>query len=82
MNKISSDRLKYYDVEMIKMIRNKYNLSYMDSFKEFVYSKTYKMLENKDFEMYEFGVPAIFDMWENEKITGTPQNSIYLRSVD
>lgn len=82
MNKISSNYLKYYDMEIVKMINNKYNISYMDSFKKFINSKVYSMLENKELEMYEYSAIAIFDMWENEIITGTPHNSIYLRSVD
>lgn len=38
--------------------------------------------EEETVKMYEFSPLAIFDMWENEKITGTPQTSVYLRSVD
>ena len=38
------------------------------------------MLINSELEMWEFSPLAILDMWENEKITGKPQNSGYLRS--
>lgn len=82
MKKISSDYLVYYDTEIVKMINEKYNMSYMDAFKNFVNSYAYKMLEDKEYEMYEFGYPAIFDMWECEKVTGTVHNSVYLRSED
>ncbi len=82
MKKIPSNDLIYYDIEIIKKMIEKYNMSDMDSFKTFVHSKTYKMLENQELEMYEYGVPAIFDMWESERVTGTPQNSVYLRSED
>ena len=70
--------------EVIKeyLINEKYEIPHMKAFIEFVNSKTYKMLENIDLKMYEFSPLAIFDMWENEKITGTPQTSVYLRSVD
>lgn len=80
MERISSDYLVYYDTETVKMINEKYDIPYKDAFKIFIGSKTYKMLENKELEMYEFGVGAIFDMWENERVTGSPLNSVYLRS--
>ena len=78
MKDIMSDVLKHYDVEIVKLINDKYGLSYMDAFKNFVNSKTYQMLIDKNLEMYEFSYLAIFDMWENEKVTGTPLNSVYI----
>lgn len=82
MDKIFKDVVKYYDVTIVNLINEKYEIPHMKAFIEFVNSKTYKMLENIDLKMYEFSPLAIFDMWENEKITGTPQTSVYLRSVD
>ncbi len=82
MKQIFKIVLKSYDVTIVNLINEKYEISYMKAFIEFVNSKTYKMLENIDLKMYEFSPLAIFDMWENEKITGTPQTSVYLRSVD
>jgi len=80
MTKISSDNLYYYDKEVVKSISEKYGIPYMEAFIIFINSLTYKMLEDKKYEMYEFGALVIFDMWENEIVTGTPQNSVYLRS--
>lgn len=71
--------LDYYDREIIKMIVEKYDISFMDALRRFLSSKTYKMLKNPKLEMWDFGIPAIFDMWENENITGKPQSSVYLR---
>lgn len=82
MDKIFKDVVKYYDVTIVNLINEKYEIPHMKAFIEFVNSKTYKMLENIDLKMYEFSLLAIFDRWENEKITGTPQTSVYLRSVD
>ncbi len=72
--------LDYYDKEIIKMIVEKYNYSYMGALKKFLSSKTYKMLRNIELEMWDFGYPAIFDMWECEQITGSPLSSSYLRT--
>lgn len=72
--------LDYYDKEIVKMIVEEYKMSFMEAFRKFISSKTYKMLRNPDLEMWEFGIPAIFDMWESENKTGEPQSSVYLRS--
>lgn len=80
INKIESDLLDFYDEEITKYISEKYGYSKLDSLRKFLNSKTYKMLINPELEMLEFSPLAILDMWENEKITGKPQNSGYLRS--
>lgn len=70
--------LDYYDKEIIKMIVEKYNYTYMEALKKFFNSETYRMLKNISLEMWEFGYPAIFDMWECEQTTGSPLSSSYL----
>lgn len=82
MNKLSSNYLIYNDKEIVKAIMEKYDIPFLEAYKKFLNSRTYNMLEDKNLEMYEFSALAMFDMWESEMITGTPQNSIYLRSVD
>lgn len=72
--------LDYYDKEIVKMIVEKYNYSYIQALKLFLNSETYRMLKNKELEMWDFGFPAIFDMWECEQITNSPLNSSYLRT--
>ena len=72
--------LDYYDNEIIKMINEKYEIDFMEAFKKFLSSETYGMLKNPKLAMWEFGPPAIFDIWECEQVTGTPQTSVYLRS--
>jgi len=51
----------------------------MKALREYLQSETYSMMTDSELEMWEFGASAIFEMWENEKITGNPRNSIYLR---
>lgn len=71
--------LQSYVAEVVQMIVEKYNYEPMQALRIFLNSETYKMLSNIDMKMWEFGTPAILDMWENEKITGTVQTSSYLR---
>lgn len=71
--------LKYYDTEVIKLMCDKYGLEPWDALRRFIFSETYKMLSDMSLEMWDFGYPAIFSMWECEQITGDPRNSCYLR---
>lgn len=80
MKKIDTYSLYYYDLEVIKKISEKYGLSPMQSFIDFVNSETYKMLEDNKYWLLELGTLGLFDMWENERITGNPRNSIYIRN--
>lgn len=80
MKEVMALFLDYYDKEIIKMIVEKYDYTYMEALKKFFDSETYRMLKNVKLEMWEFGYPAIFDMWECEQITGSPLSSSYLRT--
>ena len=51
----------------------------MEALKAFIYSKTHEMLENEECGMDEFGAEAIFEIWECERVTGDPRNSVYIR---
>ena len=73
MNEYMPLFLDYYDKEIITMITEKYGYSYMEALKKFLNSKTYNMLRDVELEMWEFGCPAIFEMWECEQITGSPK---------
>mgnify|MGYP003199959538 CR=1 FL=1 len=79
MRRAEPEIIDYYDSEVVPMIAEKYGLDLMDALKKFVCSKTHEMLENEDCGMMEFGAEAIFEIWECEKVTGDPRNSIYIR---
>ncbi len=79
MTRTAAVIMDYYNTEVVKMISQKYGFTPMQAFRSFAGSEIHKMLSDKKYEMWEFGAPAIFDMWESEKITGDPRNSLYLR---
>lgn len=79
MKRIEPEIIDYYNNEVVMMIVEKYGLSEMEAFKVFVNSKTHEMLENENCGMTDFGAEAIFEIWECEKITGDPRNSVYIR---
>ena len=80
MTKIPIFSLDCYNKNVIKMIMEKYGMTEMEAAREFLMSETHRMLEDADMAMWEFSARAIFDMWEAEKITGNPRNSVHLRS--
>lgn len=79
MIRTSSIILDYYNTQVVNMISEKYGYSHQQAFNDFAKSEIHKMLSDSKYEMWEFGAPAIFDMWEAEKITGDPRNSLYIR---
>ena len=79
MNRLEPEVIDYYNGEVIMMIAEKYGFSQMDALKVFVDSKTHEMLEDADYGMTDFGAKALFEIWECEKVTGDPRNSIYIK---
>ena len=79
MNKHINFFLHYYDKEIIKEMVLKYNFTYMEALRKFLNSETYKMLSNINLGMWQFGYPAILEMWECEQIVGDPRKSSYIR---
>ena len=79
MKRLEPEIIDYYNMEVLKMISEKYGMTPMDALRAFVFSKTHEMLENAELGMTDFGAGALFEIWECEKITGDPRNSIYIR---
>ena len=79
MNRLSPDTIEYYDAEVSRLLSEKYGYSLMEALKMFICSETHKMLEDADYGFTAFGAGAIFDIWEAEKVTGDPRNSVYIR---
>lgn len=78
-NRTRASILQNFDVEVSRLIANSRGVSEMDGFRLFLDSEIHRMLEDNELKMWHFSPIAIFDMWENEVITGDPRNSLYLR---
>ena len=81
MSSVPVDVLDYYDAEVVRRIIEKYGYGERDAFEQFIGSQTYRMLANPAMEMWQFGPEGLFNIWETEKVTGSPKNSAYLRMV-
>lgn len=79
MTKTQSFTLDYYNKNVIRRIIDKYGMAPMDAARSFLTSQTHAMLEDAEYAMWDFSERAIFDMWEAERVTGNPRNSVYLR---
>lgn len=80
MNRLPSFSLDYYNRNVVQRIMEKYGMEPLEAVRAFLTSEVHAMLENADLAMWDFSERAIFDMWEAEKVTGDPRNSVYLRS--
>lgn len=79
MKTLDPEILDFYDIEVVKKIVEKYDMNERAALSAFLESKTYAMLVNPEMDMCRFGPPGIFDIWEAERATGSPQNSDYMR---
>ena len=79
MKKIDPVIAEYYDREVVRMIAEKYGYTPMDALRLFVSSRTHELLEDEETGMTAFGAGGVFDIWEAEKVTGDPRNSVYIR---
>lgn len=73
--------LDFYDAEVIRRIIEKYSYDEKEACSQFLESKTYRMLADSEMGMWQFGPDGIFDIWESEKVTGSPNASVYLRMM-
>ncbi len=81
MSRVPVDVLDYYDAEVVRRIIEKYGYGERDALEQFIGSQTYRMLANPAMEMWQFGPEGLFNIWESEKVTGSPKNSAYLRML-
>lgn len=79
MSNIMPFILSHYNSEIVRRICSKYGIEPMEALRRFLFSETYHMLADEKLEMWDFSPLGIFDMWENEQITGDPGTSLYLR---
>jgi hypothetical protein len=79
MKRLEPEIIDFYNNEVVRMIADKYGYDQMEALRRFVHSETHEILENKDSGLIAFGAGAVLEIWEAEKITGDPRNSIYLR---
>jgi len=74
--------MEFYDVEVGRLIMERLGVDEVTALRLFTQSETYAMLADDDLKMWYFAPLAIFDLWETERATGDPRNSLYLRGDD
>lgn len=79
MKRVPARTLDFFDRHIVRAIVEKYGFSELQATKDFIQSETYQMLTDPELELYKVSPYILFDMWKNEKISGNPRNSLYLR---
>lgn len=80
MIKTNVRTLVFFNQYIINKIIEKYGFDEKTAMRKFIMSETYKMLTDKELEIYTMSPEIVLDMWEVEQVTGEPRNSLYLRS--
>ena len=71
--------IDFYDRHVSRMISEKYGLDERCAIRAFLESETYRILITPELEIYALSPFIVFDMWENEKVSGDPRQSVYIR---
>lgn len=82
MTKVKARTLDFFDRQVVYMIVEKYGIDEKTAIQRFIKSETYQMLIDAETEVYKMSPRIVFDMWECEKVTGNPRNSMYIRGED
>ena len=79
MNCTSPSILQNVDSSLASLIAESRGITLMEGLRLSLNSETHAMLVDDDLKMWYFSPLALFDMWENEQVTGDPRKSLYLR---
>ena len=79
MNKPNARFMDFFDRHVVQSIVQKYQMNEREALVAFIQSETYQMLLDKETDLYTMSPLVIFDMWECERVTGEPRNSVYIR---
>lgn len=79
MSKTDAGIIGNIEMELCKLIAKRNHISELDALRLFMKTKTYQMLIDDETKLWHFAPLVIYDIWENEELTGDPGNSLYLR---
>lgn len=82
MRKTDARILDGFNQDIVPLIMEKYRFSEDESFRKFIFSNTYQLLLDEETGAWHFSAYALFDIWENEFITGDLTNSLYIRGAE
>lgn len=79
MTRTSPVVMQNIDTAVAGLIAEARQLEPLAALRLFLASETHALVLDDATKLWHFSPLAIFDMWENEVATGSPQNSLYLR---
>jgi len=78
MQRVAARTLDFFDRHVINLMITRYGFEEFEAIRKFLESKTYQMLIDPETELYKMSPLIIFDLWEHERATGNPRNSLYI----
>ena len=79
MNPVTPRVMSTLDQMVCGLIVRKYGMPELDALRAYLGSETYRMVDDPLTELYLASPYIILDLWECEKVTGEPRNSVYIR---
>ena len=79
MKRTRASILQSLDASVAEIIAENRKITKLEGLKMFLASETHEMLVDDELKMWYFSPLALYDIWENEVITGDPRNSLYIR---
>lgn len=79
MKRTRASILQSLDASVAEIIAENRKITKLEGLKMFLASETHEMLVDDELKMWYFSPLALYDVWENEVITGDPRNSLYIR---
>lgn len=77
--RVEARTLDFFDRHVVNMMIEKYGFDEFEAIRKFLESETYQMLIDVETALYQVSPLIIFDLWEHERATGDPRNSLYIR---
>ena len=71
--------LDFLDQEVVSELMQRYGFEELDALRRYLGSQTYRMVADDELKIWHFAPLAVLDLWETERATGDPRNSVYLR---
>jgi hypothetical protein len=74
--------LDFLDRSIVLELMRRYGFSELEALRRYLRSETYRLVADDELKFWHFAPLAVLDLWETERATGDPRDSVYLRDDD
>ncbi|MDR0284319.1 MAG: hypothetical protein LBI33_05430 [Propionibacteriaceae bacterium] len=74
--------LDFLDQSVVSELMRRYGFAELEALRAYLGSETYRLVADDELKVWHFAPLAVVDLWETERATGDPRNSVYLGGGD